>query len=142
RGEGCGILVLKRLGDAERDGDRILAVIAGSAVNQDGPGRGFTVPNGGAQRAVIAQAMARARVRGTEIDYVEAHGTGTPLGDPIEIAALADTVGRGRDPERPLLIGAVKTNLGHLESASGIASLLKVILALQHEMLPRHLHMV
>ena len=142
RGEGCGILVLKRLADAERDGDRILAVIAGSAVNQDGPGSGFTVPNGGAQRAVIAQAMARAGVRGSEIDYVEAHGTGTPLGDPIEIAALADTVGRDRDPERPLLIGAVKTNLGHLESASGVASILKVILALQHETLPRHLHMV
>ena len=141
RGEGCGVLVLKRLGDAERDGDRIVAVIAGSAVNQDGPGSGFTVPNGGAQRAVITQALARARLDGSVIDYVEAHGTGTPLGDPIEIATLADTLGPGRAVERPLLVGAVKTNLGHLESASGVASILKVVLALQHEMLPRQLHL-
>src|SRR5690606_12235373 len=88
RGEGCGVLVLKRLADATRDGDRILAVIAGSAVNQDGPGSGFTVPNGSAQRAVIAAALAKAGVAGRDVDYVEAHGTGTPLGDPIEIGTL------------------------------------------------------
>jgi len=140
RGEGCGVLVLKRLSDAVRDGDRIQAVVRGSAVNQDGASGGLTVPNGGAQQRVIAATLARAGVAGREVDYLEAHGTGTSLGDPIEIQAAAAVYGAGRDPNRPLLIGSVKTNVGHLESASGVAGLIKVVLSLQHDMLPQHLH--
>ncbi|MCP4659042.1 MAG: KR domain-containing protein, partial [bacterium] len=140
RGEGCGVLVLKRRRDALRDGDRILALIAASAVNQDGAGSGFTVPNGESQRAVIATALARSGLRGDQIDYVEAHGTGTPLGDPIEIEALADTLGPDRPADRPLLVGSVKTNLGHSESAAGIAGLIKVVLALHHDTIPAQLH--
>ncbi|MCV7348957.1 SDR family NAD(P)-dependent oxidoreductase [Mycobacterium parmense] len=140
RSEGCGILVLKRLSDAERDGDQICAVIRGSAVNQDGASSGLTVPNGGAQQRLIAATLARAGVEGRDVDYLEAHGTGTSLGDPIEVQAAAAVYGSGRDPNRPLLIGSAKTNIGHLESAAGIAGLIKVVLSLQHEMLPRNLH--
>ncbi|MEI7714523.1 MAG: SDR family NAD(P)-dependent oxidoreductase, partial [Mycobacterium sp.] len=140
RSEGCGVLVLKRLSDAERAGDRICAVISGSAVNQDGASSGLTVPNGGAQQRLIGAALARAGVAGHEVDYLEAHGTGTSLGDPIEVQAAAAVYGADRDPDRPLLIGSVKTNIGHLESAAGIAGLIKVVLALQHQMLPRNLH--
>lgn len=141
RGEGCGVVVLKRTGDALRDGDRIRAVIRGSAVNQDGASGGLTVPNGVAQQHVIADALRRAGLGGGEVDYLEAHGTGTSLGDPIEVQAAAEAFGDGRGPDRPLLIGSVKTNIGHLEAASGIAGLIKVVLSLEHETLPRHLHL-
>ena len=140
RSEGCGILVLKRLSDAERDGDPILAVIKGTAVNQDGASSGLTVPNGGAQQRLISTTLARAGVAGRDVDYLEAHGTGTSLGDPIEVQAAAAVYGADRDPDRPLLIGSVKTNIGHLESAAGIAGLIKVVLSLQHGMLPQNLH--
>lgn len=140
RSEGCGVLVLKRLSDAERDGDRICAVIPSSAVNQDGASSGLTVPNGGAQQRLIGTALARAGLSGGEVDYLEAHGTGTPLGDPIEVQAAAAAYGIARDADRPLLIGSVKTNIGHTESASGAAGLIKVVLSLQHETLPPSLH--
>jgi len=140
RGEGCGVLVLKRLSDALRDGDNILAVIRGSAVNQDGPSGGLTVPNGPAQEAVIRRALANAGVDPGQVDYVEAHGTGTALGDPIEVQALGDVFGEGHSKQDPLIIGSVKTNIGHLEGAAGVAGVIKVVLALQHEEIPPHLH--
>lgn len=140
RGEGCGVLVLKRLADAERDGDPILAVIRGSAVNQDGASAGLTVPHGPAQERVIEEALARAGVGPEDVDYLEAHGTGTELGDPIEVRAAARAYGRGRDPARPLLIGSVKTNIGHLEAAAGVAGLIKATLALHYGVIPQHLN--
>ena len=140
RGEGCGVVVLKRIDDAMRDGDPIRAVVRGSAVNQDGASGGLTVPNGVAQQRVIAEALRRAGIEPGEVDYLEAHGTGTSLGDPIEVQAAGAVFGEGRDPSRPLLIGSVKTNIGHLEAAAGIAGLIKVVLALEHEVLPKHLH--
>ena len=140
RGEGCGILVLKRLGDAERDGDRILGVLRGSAVNQDGASAGFTVPRGPSQERVIRDALARAEVAPDSVDYLEAHGTGTELGDPIELQAAAAVYGEGREAERPLLIGSVKTNIGHLESAAGVAGVVKALLALGRRRIPKHLH--
>ena len=140
RGEGCGMVVLKRLADAEADGDRIWGVIRGTAVNQDGASAGLTVPNGPAQERVIAEALAQAGVEPAEVDYLEAHGTGTPLGDPIEVGAAAAVYGRGREVGRPLLIGSVKTNIGHLEGAAGVAGLIKVLLAMNREVIPRHLH--
>lgn len=140
RSEGCGILVLKRLSDAQRDGDRICAVISSSAVNQDGASSGLTVPNGGAQQRLIETALTRAGLAGGDIDYLEAHGTGTPLGDPIEVQAAAAAYGASRDADRPLLMGSVKTNIGHTESASGAAGLIKVVLSLQNNVLPQSLH--
>ena len=140
RGEGCGIVVLKRLADAQAAGDRVLAVIRGSAVNQDGASSGLTVPNGPAQQAVVRQALGAAGVAPAEVDYVEAHGTGTSLGDPIELEALDAVLGEGRAADRPLVVGSVKTNLGHCESAAGVAGLIKVVLALEHEEIPPHLH--
>ena len=140
RGEGCGMLVLKRRSDAERDGDRIWGVILGSAVNQDGASAGLTVPNGPAQERVIRAALERAGVAPAEVDYLEAHGTGTELGDPVEVQAAAAAYGEGRDPDRPLLLGSVKTNVGHLESAAGVAGVVKVLLALRHGVIPKHLH--
>jgi acyl transferase domain-containing protein/SAM-dependent methyltransferase len=141
RGEGVALIVLKRLADAQADGDRILAVIRGSAVNQDGRSTGLTVPNGPAQIAVIRSALEDARVEARDVQYVEAHGTGTPLGDPIEVQALAAALGEGRNGDAPLLIGSIKTNVGHLESAAGIAGLLKVVLSMQHAEIPAHLHL-
>ncbi len=140
RSEGCGMLVLKRLSDAVRDGDRVAAVIPSSAVNQDGASSGLTVPNGGAQQRLIAMALARAGLNGGDVDYLEAHGTGTPLGDPIEVQAAGAAFAGARDADRPLLMGSVKTNIGHLESASGAAGLIKVVLSLQHAVLPQSLH--
>jgi malonyl CoA-acyl carrier protein transacylase len=140
RGEGCGIIVLKRFSDARADGDNILALIRGSAVNQDGASSGLTVPNGVAQQHLIRQALENAKVAPSEVDYVEAHGTGTALGDPIEVGALASVLAEGRLPSQPVMLGSVKTNVGHLESASGVTGLIKVVLALQHEEIPPHLH--
>jgi acyl transferase domain-containing protein/SAM-dependent methyltransferase len=140
RGEGCGIVVLKKLSDAITDGDHVLAVIRGSAVNQDGRSSGITAPNGVAQESVIRSALARAGLAPAEIQYVEAHGTGTELGDPIEAHALRAVLGEGRTADAPLVVGSVKTNLGHLESAAGVAGLIKVVLSLQYERIPAHLH--
>jgi polyketide synthase PksN len=137
-GEGCGIVVLKRLSDAQADGDDILAVIRGSAVNHDGPSAGFTVPNGSAQEELLRKALETAGAKPSDIQYVETHGTGTVLGDPIEIRALAEVMGKER--ENPLMLGSVKTNIGHLEEAAGIAGLIKVVLAMKHGSIPPHLH--
>ncbi|MCM2423098.1 type I polyketide synthase [Streptomyces sp. RKAG293] len=137
RGEGCAVVVLRRLADAERDGNRVLAVIRSTAVNSDGRSNGLLAPNPEAQRALLEQAHAGA---GTELDYVEAHGTGTVLGDPIEAHALGAVLGRGREPDQPLLIGSAKTNVGHLEAAAGITGLVKTVLALHHDELPPHLN--
>ena len=142
RGEGCGVAVLKRLSEAEADGDRVWGVIRGSAVNHGGTGAGLTVPNGTAQEQVIEEALSRAGVTPADVDYLEAHGTGTKVGDPIEVNAAVAVYGREREPERPLLIGSVKTNIGHLEPASGIAGLIKAALAMKLGMIPKHLNLV
>ena len=137
RGEGCGVVVLKRLSDAVRDGDRVLAVVRGSAANQDGASSGLTVPSGPAQQALLRQALASARLQPADIDYVEAHGTGTPLGDPIELESLGQVFS---DRAEPLAIGSVKTNLGHLEAAAGVAGFIKTVLAVHHGYIPQHLN--
>jgi acyl transferase domain-containing protein len=139
RGEGCGVVVLKRLSDAVAHGDRVLAVIRGSATNHGGPGAGLTVPSGPAQEEVIRDALARAGVDPAEVGYVEAHGTGTALGDPIEVRALGAVLG-GAARGRPLALGSVKTNLGHLEGAAGVAGLAKAVLALDRGEIPPSLH--
>ncbi|HET8842327.1 MAG TPA: SDR family NAD(P)-dependent oxidoreductase, partial [Ktedonobacteraceae bacterium] len=140
-GEGCGVVVLKRLSDALADQDTILAVIRGSAVNQDGRSNGLTAPNKLAQEAVITQALADAGIESRQVSYVEAHGSATSLGDPIEIEALAKTLGQTRTSDNPLMIGSVKTNIGHLAGAAGIAGLIKTVLALQYKEIPPHLHL-
>ena len=140
RGEGCGILVLKRLSDAQRDGDTVLAVIRGSAINHDGRSSGLSAPNGLAQEALMRAALADAGLAADDIDYIEAHGTGTPLGDPIEIKALGEVFGQ-RSADRALRVGSVKTNIGHLEAAAGIAGVIKTVLAIQHRTIPPHLHL-
>ena len=140
RGEGCGVIVLKRLRDAEADENRIWGVIRGSAVNQNGASAGLAVPSGLAQQRVIEEALARAGVAPSEVDYLEAHGTGGELSDPIEIEAAGKVYGAGRNPEQPLLIGTVKTNIGHLEAAAGVAGIIKVLLSMQHGLIPPHLH--
>lgn len=139
RGEGCGVVILKRLSDAMRDGDNVLALIRGSAVNQDGRSNGLTAPNGLAQQDVIRTALAQAQVTPEQISFIEAHGTGTPLGDPIEMASLRAVL--GDDSNQRVLVGSVKTNIGHLESAAGIAGLIKVILSMKNEAIPPHLHL-
>ena len=141
RGEGCGIVILKRLADALRDGNAIRAVIRGSAVNQDGLSNGLTAPNGNAQQAVIRRALDNAGLAPAQISYVEAHGSGTPLGDPIEVKALKAVLLQDRPADGTCWIGSAKTNIGHLEAAAGIAGLIKVILALQHGEIPAHLHL-
>ncbi|MFT7465378.1 MAG: acyl transferase domain-containing protein/acyl carrier protein, partial [Pseudohongiellaceae bacterium] len=140
RSEGCGVLVLKRLSRAEADGDRIVALVRGTAINQDGASGGLTVPSGAAQTAVIRLALASAGAVPSDIDFVEAHGTGTSLGDPIEVAALDAVFAPGRRPDQPLLVGSVKTNIGHCETVAGIASLLKVLGALEHDAIPPQLN--
>ena len=136
RGEGCGALLLKRLSDARRDGDTILALIRGSAVGQDGASSSFTAPSGLAQQQVIRRALADAGLKPADISYVEAHGTGTALGDPVEVSGIGTVYCKGRAPENPLLLGSVKANIGHLEGAAGMASLIKVIQALRHGRIP------
>ncbi|MBP5971593.1 SDR family NAD(P)-dependent oxidoreductase [Brasilonema sp. CT11] len=140
RGEGCGVIVLKRLRDAIADKDRILALIRGSAVNQDGRSNGLTAPNGPSQQAVIRQALENAGVEPAEVSYLEVHGTGTTLGDPIEVEALGAVFGNHRPKDQPLTIASVKTNIGHLEAAAGIAGLIKVVLQMQHQEIVPHLH--
>ncbi|MGW0284019.1 SDR family NAD(P)-dependent oxidoreductase [Streptomyces sp. NPDC003236] len=131
RAEGCGIVVLKRLSDARRDGDRVLALVRGTAVGQDGDSAGLTVPNGPAQEKVIRAALATAHLGPEDISYVEAHGTGTPLGDPIEFGAIGDVFVDSHTKDRPVLVGSVKTNLGHMEPASGIVGVIKTVLQLR-----------
>ncbi|WP_175671510.1 non-ribosomal peptide synthetase/type I polyketide synthase [Burkholderia ambifaria] len=140
RGEGCGMVVLKRLSDALADGDRVLGIVRGTAVDQGGAGGGLTVPSRDSQERVIRRALNQAGLVPGDVSYVEAHGTGTSLGDPIEVEALAGVYGPGREAAEPLVIGSVKTNIGHLESASGIAGLIKVLLSFEHDRIPAHLH--
>ncbi|MGF1479092.1 MAG: type I polyketide synthase [Cyanophyceae cyanobacterium] len=137
RAEGGGVVVLKRLSDAVAEGDNILALICGSATNQDGRTSGLTSPNGPSQQAVIQQALKAGRMAPAQVSYIEAHGTGTPLGDPIELGALGSVF---QERESPLIVGSVKTNIGHLEAAAGIAGLIKVVLALKHQEIPPNLH--
>ncbi|WP_308299773.1 beta-ketoacyl synthase N-terminal-like domain-containing protein, partial [Streptomyces sp. CJ_13] len=141
RAEGCGVVVLKPLSAARRDGDRVLALVRGTAVNQDGHSNGLTAPQGLAQRDVIAAALRNGGTAPREIGYAEAHGTGTSLGDPIEVRALSTALGEGRDTGEPCRIGSVKTNIGHAESAAGIAGLIKTVLVLVHGVIPPHLHL-
>ena len=140
RGEGCAVVVLKRLADARRDGDPVLAVIAGSAMNHDGRSSGLMVPNPLAQEEVLREALRQSGLPAAAVGYVEAHGTGTPLGDPIEVGALQSVYGPGREVHNPLRLGSLKTNFGHLEGAAGCAGLLKAVLALHHRQLPPQLH--
>jgi myxalamid-type polyketide synthase MxaE and MxaD len=140
RSEGCGVVVIKRLSAAIADGDRVLAVIRGSAVNQDGRTNGITAPNGLAQRAVIRDALQNGGVDPQDVSYIEAHGTGTPLGDPIEVEALAATVGQPRADGSTVTLGSVKSNIGHLEGGAGVAGLIKAVLCLHHRELPPLVH--
>ncbi|ACC81788.1 beta-ketoacyl synthase N-terminal-like domain-containing protein [Nostoc punctiforme] len=141
RGEGCGVIVLKRLSDAVAHKDKILAVIRGSAVNHNGRSSSLIAPNGPSQQALIRQALENASVEPAAVSYIEVQGTSTSLGQPIEVEALAAVYGKNRPLDNPLLIGSVKTNIGHLEAASGIASLMKIVLAMQHGQIPPHLHL-
>ena len=140
RSEGCGVIVLKRLSTAIQDNDSILAVIKGSSVNSNGKGGGFTVPNGTAQEEVIRSALTKAKLTPGNIDYIEAHGTGTPLADPIEVNTLTKIFSESHSPANPLYISAVKTNIGHCESASGVASVIKTVLSIQHKIIFKHLN--
>ncbi len=140
RGEGCGAVVLKRLSDALRHGDNILALIRGSAINQDGHSNGLTAPNGLSQQAVIRAAIENAGIKPEQVSFVETHGTGTRLGDPIEVEALSAVYGKPREDHLPIILGAVKSNFGHLEGAAGIAGLIKTVLALKNRSIPANLH--
>ncbi len=140
RGEGCGVVTLRRLSDAQQANDPILGIIRGSAVGHNGFSSGLTAPNPKAQTKVIRQALQRAHIAPAEVAYLEAHGTGTELGDPIEMQAAAAALTESRSPDRPLLVGSVKTNIGHLEAAAGMAGIIKVLLAMQHDMIPGQLN--
>jgi len=140
RGEGCGVVVLKRLADAQAAGDPILGLIRGTAVNHNGPSGSLTIPNGVAQSNLIRTALKMGNIDPNTVSYVETHGTGTRLGDPIEVRALGRAFGQKRPADQPLWIGSVKTNIGHLEAAAGVAGLIKTVLALQHRHIPPHLH--
>ena len=138
RGEGCGVVVLKRLSDALHDGDNVLALVRGTAINQDGASRGLTMPDGDAQQAVIRKALTAAGLQPRDISYIEAHGSGTPVGDPVEGNALQAVYGTGR--AEPWVVGSIKTNIGHLEAAAGIAGVIKVVLSMGRQTIPAHLH--
>ena len=140
RGEGCGMVVLKRLSDAEAQGDRIWGILKGSAINQNGAAAALTVPNGTAQEQLFAETLSQTGLDPSDLDYIEVHGTGSELGDPIEVRAAASVYGRNRESDKPLLLGTVKTNIGHLEAAAGVAGLIKVLLSMHHEIIPKQLH--
>lgn len=140
RSEGCGVIVLQKLKDALSQRNEVIAVVKGTAVNQDGASSGFTAPNGIAQQKVIRKALKSAGLAPSEITYIEAHGTGTPLGDPIEAGALAEVLGKNRTNRNPLLIGSVKSNIGHMEAAAGMGSLIKSLLAIKNRVIPQNLH--
>jgi acyl transferase domain-containing protein/acyl-CoA synthetase (AMP-forming)/AMP-acid ligase II/NADP-dependent 3-hydroxy acid dehydrogenase YdfG/acyl carrier protein len=140
RGEGAGVIILKRLSEAIQDNDNILGVIRSTGLNQDGKSNGLTAPNGEAQRKLIEHTLKTAGIQVDEVEYIETHGTGTPLGDPIEVNAIIEAYGKDRTKNNPLLIGSVKSNVGHLEAASGMASIIKVLLSFKHRVIPGDLH--